>query len=76
MGIRPHLWYMRMGPFITTCRMYDTRMGLLWYGNGTSPHLFGVEVVAVLSVGVPVLDADGGPPLATADLRDAVIPQP
>ena len=39
-------------------------------------HLFGVKVVAVLSVGVPVLDADGGPPLAAADLRDAVIPQP
>ena len=52
------------------------QMGLLWYGNGTSSHLFGMEVVAVLSVSVPVLDADGGPPLAAADLGDAVIPQP
>jgi len=39
------------------------------------PHLFGVEAVAVLSVGVPVLDTDSGPPLTAADFRDAVIPQ-
>jgi len=38
-------------------------------------HLFGVEVVAVLSVGVPVLDTDSGPPLTAADFRDAVAPQ-
>jgi len=34
------------------------------------PHLFGVEVMAVLSVGVPVLDTDSGPPLTAADFRD------
>ena len=41
------------------------------------PHVFGVEVVAVLSMhmGVPVLDTDSGPPLTAADFRDAVIPQ-
>ena len=39
------------------------------------PHLFGVEVVAVLSMGVPVLDTDSGPPLTAADFRDAVVPQ-
>ena len=37
------------------------------------PHLFGVEVVAVFSVGVPVLDTDSGPPLTATD---AVVPQP
>ena len=40
------------------------------------PHLFGVEVVAVFSVGVPVLDTDSGPPLTATDFRDAVVPQP
>ena len=40
------------------------------------PHLFGVEVVAVFSMGVPVLDTDSGPPLTATDFRDAVVPQP
>ena len=74
MGMEPY-WFgtlptccsMGMKPFPMTCK---------WDSCGMTSHLFGVEVVAVLSVGIPVLDADGGPPLAAADLRDAVIPQP
>ena len=48
-----------------------SQCGMKW----NLPHLFGVEVVAVLSMGVPVLDTDSGPPLTAADFRDAVVPQ-
>ena len=61
----------------------STTVGI-WYRNGTLVvwewdiflYLFGVKVVAILSMCVPVLDADGGSPLVAADLRDGVIPQP
>ena len=69
-GTLPTYCSVGMGPFPMTCKWDSYGMGM---GH---PHLFGVKVVAVLSVGVPVLDADGGPPLTAADLRDAVIPQP
>ena len=67
---------MGIGPFPTTVG--------IWYRHGTLVvwewdiflYLFGVKVVAILSMCVPVLDADGGSPLVAADLRDGVIPQP
>lgn len=72
MGMGP-LWY-ENGTFQL---QYDIRYWTLvvWEWD-IFLYLFGVKVVAILSMCVPVLDADGGPPLAAADLRDAVIPQP